>query len=60
MEKIELKPCPFCGSDCAVYSEQFDSGYYIICSGDNCDATIGDWRVLNREKAIKAWNRRTK
>ena len=61
---IELKPCPFCGSDDLVMSSRetyaFMTGkrmefYRVKC--DTCGAMV-DNDFEDTDKAIEAWNRR--
>ncbi len=67
-EKIELKPCPFCGEKAKLYITQKDGGYEtsIICktwSKDReCGAVIERWALKQEwaiESVIAAWNTRT-
>ncbi len=61
-EKVELKPCPFCGSE-AFLTGGFRGSlniFYIVCG--KCNA-IGEkfgskCEEGTREQAIKAWNKR--
>lgn len=70
-EKIELKPCPFCGGQnididsckglegCENFEECSSSQYHaIVCNWNKggCGASSGYYPIL--EEAIKAWNRR--
>lgn len=66
-EKVELKPCPFCGGQKIKALEKginLDEGsvacYALVCDWDygGCDASSGLYPTL--EKAIEAWNRRIK
>lgn len=63
----KLKPCPFCGSDAELKTDiryprhmrQPKRAYEVFCT--NYDCIIGgvdDRYYTNKEKAIKAWNRR--
>ncbi len=53
--EAELLPCPFCGNK-AELSGCFPNGqYYITCTG--CRVSL--W-YDRKDKAIGAWNRRTK
>ena len=58
MEKIELKPCPFCGGDAEVASFKLGifghAYYYVRCT--MCGAT-SKVQVTAR-KAERSWNRR--
>lgn len=53
---IELKPCPFCGSENikALYNHRVDV-YTCLCIGCGTDGPMWD----NEQAAIKAWNSRT-
>jgi len=68
-EKIELKPCPFCGSDAILVSDfqKEDKGTdrcrtaNVRCVNQSCltwgyisDSCVGE----SEQKAIDAWNRR--
>lgn len=70
MRKIELKACPFCGSDHTeirfVESEDGSKRYAVMCR----DCRVGifvphlddaeEWKsFLTPEAAAKAWNRRS-
>lgn len=68
----ELKPCPFCGSGKggkgALYIVTVEQHGYetvgIFCNACKQTVTLerNEWEGLNedtKEKAIKAWNRRT-
>ena len=72
-EKVELKPCPFCGGqnigfdscklleECANFEECRLSEYHSIvckCIKGGCGASSGYY--LTVEDAIEAWNRRTR
>ena len=54
MDKIELKPCPFCGSK-EVYLDKPDTHcFYVFCANCGVNGTTAN----TRERAVKAWNRR--
>lgn len=66
MEKNDILPCPFCGSE-AIVSHRGATAtdgtrldfVKIYCDADICDVrpeTIG-WRLM--DAAVKSWNRRT-
>ena len=72
-EKVELKPCPFCGGqniavdsckgleECENFEECSSSEYHaIVCNWNKggCGASSGYYLTL--EKAIEAWNRRAR
>lgn len=60
-----LKPCPFCGEDAAIWyysaSERLNrkESYYVGCTNDNCGCELehpGGWKTY--DDAMNAWNRR--
>ena len=53
MSEIELKPCPFCGSD-DVTCNRFEDVYYVECF--SCSAKVESYNVL--EDAVARWNAR--
>ncbi|MEG0178047.1 MAG: Lar family restriction alleviation protein [Oscillospiraceae bacterium] len=64
MEKVELKPCPFCGYPAEVHVErhggkQYDYAY-VECS--NCNAKIQyeiDVEYSAFDRAVEEWNARS-
>lgn len=54
MSEIELKPCPFCGSDDVVFGAGLDDEYYVECW--DCGAKIETYNGI--EDAVKTWNTR--
>ena len=57
----KLKPCPFCGSEAEVRTDENDE-YYVSCT--ECFALVGycadTWAEYEtEEEAIDAWNTRT-
>lgn len=50
----ELKPCPFCGSECWFVKDE--SGAYVECMNGFCGSSSG--KFVLRNQAIAAWNRR--
>jgi len=55
LDKYELKPCPFCGSEPRFWEGEY-CGISVVCSNDECAA---DTRTsFSRDEAIKRWNRR--
>lgn len=59
----KIKPCPFCGSDEAVYvyrdeGEDYDGGYRVVCDFTigGCGASSGCGETP--KEAIAKWNRR--
>lgn len=56
MEKIELKPCPFCGeSEYVTIQKMLTREYWYVHCG-NCRCRTAQY--LDRQEAIEAWNRR--
>lgn len=53
MSKIELKPCPFCGSG-DVTCERFEDVYYVECL--SCSAKFESYNGI--EDAVAGWNTR--
>jgi len=57
---IELKPCPFCGSDATFMggNNPNDLYYWVDCTNvELCGAEIPG--RTTKEKAAKLWNRRS-
>ena len=53
MEKVELKPCPFCGgTEIKVDNDQ--GIYFVYCDQCECETS----KYVTEDKAIQAWNRR--
>lgn len=50
--EIELKPCPFCGSNDVVFGAGLEDEYYVECW--DCSAKIESCKSL--EEAITGWN----
>lgn len=61
-DKIELKPCPFCGEkeniDYGLMTGTMRGFDYVQC--EKCGALIHAIHIGNEIKAIEAWNRRTR
>lgn len=56
MERIELKPCPFCGGVvCKMTRPYGDESIWVKC--ETCGSSSAEWE--NVRKAKKAWNTRT-
>lgn len=53
MNEIELKPCPFCGSE-DVTCDSLEDVYYVECFG--CSAKVESYNGL--EDAVAGWNAR--
>ncbi len=54
MKELELKPCPFCGSEAKVIGSDKYSDYLTKCLKCGASSEYFD----TREKAAEAWNRR--
>jgi Lar family restriction alleviation protein len=50
---IELKPCPFCGSE-DLYDDEMNNWVSIVCN--ECSGTSGCYNGL--DLAIETWNKR--
>ena len=55
---MNIKPCPFCGSEAKVYTGGFGEKY-VSCTNNNCGGSLdgGIWFTTD-EKAIEIWNKR--
>lgn len=63
MQKVKLKPCPFCGChDCRVGVRRMGSkGYKVICAscgGSGPYVKIEGLKMIAQEETREAWNRR--
>jgi len=74
MSDIELKPCPFCGSEASIatikYSKDSDTAklnkqtlfYFVSCNNEKLDGCGGNNQglggKLTKQDAIDAWNTR--
>lgn len=60
-DKIELKPCPFCGGE-ARLEKDYDGGWSAFVMCDKCLARTGlisaNIRYCANDKAIEVWNNR--
>ena len=62
MVKMDLKPCPFCGSKVTVENispkDADEKMYMFECTNDNCASAtcFGDYNT-DRATAIKNWNK---
>ena len=54
MNEIELKPCPFCGSDDVVFGAALEDWYYVECW--DCSAKVESCNGM--EDAVAGWNAR--
>lgn len=54
MNEIELKPCPFCGSDDVTWFYGLEDEHYVECL--DCSAKAESYSGL--EDAIAGWNAR--
>jgi Lar family restriction alleviation protein len=58
-DKIDLKPCPFCGAQAEL--EEYDNGCVVVCSeyGEKCKCAAYTMSSGNtKEEAIAIWNKR--
>ena len=55
MQSMELKPCPFCGSEAKLF-EQFP--YKVYCSKTSCICSAATVGFMSLDEAVKAWNTR--
>lgn len=65
----ELKPCPFCGGEADLWSNEGRNGYFVRCECAVCGSKTKsffmgphlplEWgKTLEAEMAREAWNRR--
>ena len=57
-ETIDLKPCPFCGSEKLVFADEDDGACCIRCT--DCGAQVGHYMeyMSDNEDIAGLWNRR--
>jgi len=61
---MKLKPCPFCGEKVRMFivpacQERGSYNYYkIFCENINCLMAPVTRNYVNKDNAIKAWNKR--
>jgi hypothetical protein len=55
--EAELRPCPFCGSQSPIATDQYceDGNWTVYCG--MCKSTCGFY--FNKQRAIDSWNTRT-
>lgn len=53
-KKVELLPCPFCGSPADIFYDS-DNEANVFCTSDDCDAQIFG---AKEARCIEKWNRR--
>jgi len=62
MNKPELKPCPFCGSDNIVVEKETEwcsgDSWAIGCDGNNCMMEVFAHHFESEKLAIEIWNTR--
>ena len=52
---IELKPCPFCGTEAEIV---FENGAYTVRCWETIDCGVEIPGFLDKEEATEIWNRR--
>ena len=55
---MELKPCPFCGSEVECDRRIKKGLYFVPCRNEYCTVNPATYLFDNLEDAIKAWNKR--
>ena len=59
---IELKPCPFCGSNAVAHYIKDDRYHEIRVGCSKCwcmvEKTLGRWEEVDIKNTIKKWNTR--
>lgn len=61
MEKLNLKPCPFCGGPARMFSvEQPNRSitYEVDCENKDCEVSACTLLYDTKEEAAAVWNRR--
>ena len=65
IKDTRLLPCPFCGSDAAIWYFSADEklkakeAYYVGCTNEECGCEMehqGGWK--SQEEALERWNER--
>ena len=57
MEKVKLKPCPFCGEKAEMTKSEKDN-FKACCANLRCIGSYVYLRHPTEEEAAAAWNRR--
>lgn len=57
MAMLELKPCPFCGTE-DVKAESSSGAWFISCNTEDCSLGFVDDFNVWQEDAIVRWNTR--
>ena len=61
MEKVELKPCPFCGGEAIMERLAVPKWEYRVrCNNIRCKIQPNTWLRKSKEEASEFWNRRAK
>ena len=60
MRMTDLKPCPFCGGDNLMLTQDGYGYWGVECLGRYCHAYVSNakWACEHKEDAIELWNRR--
>lgn len=59
VEKIKLKPCPFCGGEgCIRYIAVCELPYFAECDNEYCIAGDSGVSFALEKEAVEAWNKR--
>lgn len=44
---LDLKPCPFCGSDAEILANEMGAPY-VTCDNEDCGARFPDWLTIEK------------
>ncbi|GHT52912.1 hypothetical protein FACS1894106_2660 [Spirochaetia bacterium] len=61
---LELKPCPFCGKEAKMYTNNkiatflYGHSYSVRCTNELCYCFVVSNPTETKEAAIAAWNKR--
>lgn len=57
-EKVELKPCPFCGSEIELFRPEIECENWIGAWTIRCANCFIEMENENKKELIEAWNKR--